>query len=895
MEGFIILLIVIFLAMPIVALIVAIIATQRAGALETEVKRVQDRLRRLEAPKRESAQTPEAGHIAARGEATQPSPPLIRHQPAPAPQELHDRAEAYAHKVESLRPVQPPAPEPPSLPPIQAHDRPASKSPPRMSAIGLEQKLGAQLPVWIGGIALALAGLFFVRLIAQQGWLTPTVRVLMAGAAGLVMIGLAQWLKRNWAQIAQALAAAGVATWYAATFSAVNVHELLDPRIGFALVGLITTSAVVLSLRHGPFVALLGIIGGFMMPGLLGVENFSPVQLFGYLIVLEVAMIALTRRRNWWPLTLVTMAGAYGWALLWMAFWFDPHYANVIGLFVLASAGAFVAAAWNSRRHLGGMPIMRVMPYLAMIIGLLIAGRLIHVSDFDPSQWIYFGILGIGAMVLGRLRSDYFPMAAAAMVISAGIITLFAENSYHGLMFNGVLLGAGLIYGGGAFIALFGDKHPARWATMSVISTLVFGLIGYHYIAIDMALTALPWWAVAACLGGAYTLGALPILTRRTKMPQGDQTLAVMLIGASVFIALALTLYFETGWLTATLAIETCAIAMVAWKLRVKELRTLVQIGAGAVATRLLLNPAVLDYTLAEHWLVNELWYIYGIPIAALLAAAWISRRDDNAPVSERLGAISAALGLAMIGLLVRHGFHPEHMDRGGWTVYELSTVAIAWGAYGLMMLAVDRTRPTRVLNAGGQIIATIAMAIAVGGSCLALNPLWTRADVGEIRLFNGLLYLYGLPAILAGAMIWLGRFKRHERMAMFGSLAAMALMFTLISLQVRQSFWGVNLMLHNHPPDNAEMYSYSAAWLVFAGTLLAAGVIGGSTMLRYAALAMMLVVVVKVFIIDTRHLQDLWRVLSFLGLGVCLLGLAWVYQRFIFRANQPSEESATV
>jgi len=29
---------------------------------------------------------------------------------------------------------------------------------------------------------------------------------------------------------------------------------------------------------------------------------------------------------------------------------------------------------------------------------------------------------------------------------------------------------------------------------------------------------------------------------------------------------------------------------------------------------------------------------------------------------------------------------------------------------------------------------------------------------------------------------------------------------------------------------------------------------------------------------------QDLWRVFSFLGLGVSLLALAWVYQRFVFR-----------
>ena len=38
-----------------------------------------------------------------------------------------------------------------------------------------------------------------------------------------------------------------------------------------------------------------------------------------------------------------------------------------------------------------------------------------------------------------------------------------------------------------------------------------------------------------------------------------------------------------------------------------------------------------------------------------------------------------------------------------------------------------------------------------------------------------------------------------------------------------------------------------------------------------------------KVFLFDTRQLQDEWRVLSYFGLGVSLLALAWVYQKHVF------------
>jgi uncharacterized membrane protein len=40
---------------------------------------------------------------------------------------------------------------------------------------------------------------------------------------------------------------------------------------------------------------------------------------------------------------------------------------------------------------------------------------------------------------------------------------------------------------------------------------------------------------------------------------------------------------------------------------------------------------------------------------------------------------------------------------------------------------------------------------------------------------------------------------------------------------------------------------------------------------------------VVKVFVFDTGNLTGLYRVASLLGLGLTLLGLAYVYQRWVF------------
>ncbi len=48
--------------------------------------------------------------------------------------------------------------------------------------------------------------------------------------------------------------------------------------------------------------------------------------------------------------------------------------------------------------------------------------------------------------------------------------------------------------------------------------------------------------------------------------------------------------------------------------------------------------------------------------------------------------------------------------------------------------------------------------------------------------------------------------------------------------------------------------------------------------------------VTLKVFLVDMSGLEGLWRVLSFLGLGLALIALGAVYRRFVGRtAREPA------
>ena len=59
-------------------------------------------------------------------------------------------------------------------------------------------------------------------------------------------------------------------------------------------------------------------------------------------------------------------------------------------------------------------------------------------------------------------------------------------------------------------------------------------------------------------------------------------------------------------------------------------------------------------------------------------------------------------------------------------------------------------------------------------------------------------------------------------------------------------------------------------------------GIAAGIRRLRLAALAIIGLTAAKVFLVDMAGLVGLWRVLSFLGLGLVLIGLGAAYRRLV-------------
>ena len=74
---------------------------------------------------------------------------------------------------------------------------------------------------------------------------------------------------------------------------------------------------------------------------------------------------------------------------------------------------------------------------------------------------------------------------------------------------------------------------------------------------------------------------------------------------------------------------------------------------------------------------------------------------------------------------------------------------------------------------------------------------------------------------------------------------------------------------------------------------VLAGGLRFGPGVYR-AGMALLVLAVAKVFLVDLAGLTGLFRVASFLGLGLCLVGIGFLYQRFVFPPRPPRSEPET-
>ncbi len=899
MEALILLGLIFFVSGP-VAIVIALVLLGRVRRLEDELRAWRREL--LTAKPVASTPPPVTVAPTARVPAADSSGLASPAPPVAAAREVPAEATAPA----------PAAPSPPAERPMIETPRAAAESAttttpplripplPDEPAVSLEERLGARLPVWIGSIALTLAGAFLVKYSFDHGWVTPTMRVALGLLLGVSLLGVGEWMRPRVALIGRGLTAAGIADLFAALLAGVHLYHLIPPLVGFGLMAATAGAAVVLSLRQGPMIAVIGLVGGFLTPALIGSENPNPWGLFGYLFLLQVCLLTVTRRRAWMSIAAMTLIGSVLWALSIHALQDSARFIVPAGLFMVATTLLFLwAARPGTDTGWGGAKDAWMLRAIASGLGLVGTGAIALRHGFGPTEWGFLAIVSLALIVLARFDAGLqaLPLCALAAslviyLISATMTTDPLDTSTAG--WTAIAMGA--LFAVGSSVALLRAQARAALATTAALSVALFFAAAWWVLSRVPDFTPMvPWGIIALACGGVTIAMAFVVARRDRGVGDTEQALAACALAATGLIAAAVPLELERAWLTVAWALQAAALAWIYPRVRVDALPFAAGALACAVMVRLLLNPAVvLEYPIGTTPLVNWLAYGYGVPIVAFIVGAVAARREGPAWLARLLEWSAVLLGTALVALNIRHLWHPFdglgfRPEQANDTLFsEASAYAVALGILGLLLTwASKRLQDPPALYFGGPTLAGFSLMWALLIVGLIENPVFSGDPVGGLPVINLLWFGYGVPAVVALLLgSWLSKREKFEMFGPASQALALVLAFVLLTLQVRQAFHGT--ILKGGGVSDAEMWSYSIAYLLFGTALLIFGIRVDRALLRHASLAVMLVAVGKVFLFDTSELHDLWRVVSYLGLGVSLMFLAWLYRRFVIAVKTP-------
>lgn len=677
--------------------------------------------------------------------------------------------------------------------------------------VSTEFAIASQWLLRIGIVILVVGIGFFLKYSIDNNLLGPEARVYLTVITGLVML---IWgtllLGRKYHILGQGLQGGGIAALYFSVFAAFHYFDMLEMTPAFTLMGLITVLAGGVAVRFNTqLVAVLGIIGGYGTPAILGGDPANVIALYGYMSFLGVGVLAIGAYRNWPLINYLSFLANYT-----LVFYSLQNYSPVV--------------------------LSEVLPFLTGFFVL-----------FSTMAFLTRQIRQVPAHLLDLLL----------LLVNAAI--------YFGLAYQLI------------------ERPYGHWW----VSPVTLGLTAY------------------------YAAHFLALLNR----PFIDRNLLVIFLGlASCFFAITVPLLVSRQWITASWAIQALMLLWMSFQLKSGVVRSMAYVLFSLVIIRMGLfdlGRTFFGSGLADTDSITNLAYLqmlgervvaFGVPIGSLLLAyRWIihGRPSDDSP-NEQLLEQRLLFGL-----------------RDHWVVYWLMAGTLILGVLYLH-LEISRSMGFAFAPARGTALTLLWLTF-----CVAILALWYRAkkpdvllvvlifasivviakvifhDVfvdwkitrdaaygGDYSFRDALLRLIDFMAVtgfLLGSYLFLRSDEKLEPRFYF-LFSGLGMLFLYSTLEV-------NTFLLKYY-RGLQYGGVSILWAIFALSLLLVGIARNQKAIRYVGLGLFTVVSIKVFFVDLKQLDPIWRIIAFVILGGLLLAGSFVYLKFRerFATDSVSSEEAS-
>jgi len=537
---------------------------------------------------------------------------------------------------------------------------------------------------------------------------------------------------------------------------------------------------------------------------------------------------------------------------------------------------------WQEARQISAAPVT-----VSLLILLLAYAFTIYATPLSSSSVYYWTPQIVLLFLASRAKASisWFPWLSLCLQslvwLALGVANIDGVTQIVG--FAGAEQGNFLIYAGWMAALYFAlglwlyrmQPERIRWLSLALFSPLIW--LTLCYLLIPEFTESWLWGSVAVAIGVAYLAFAIV----RLKQSGNEEATAWLFLAGHFAYSLAVAILLNEASLTVALSAQLLSLAWVIKRFNLPHLDLLLKLVLAVVVVRLTFNPWLMSYPADIHW---SLWTYGGATVFCALAT-W--QTDKTQPLRQWLEAATLHLFVLTLWAETRYALYDGNIFAPRFELLEAAINTALWSALGIVYYI--RSKASQNLRPLYVLISKILLALSFAGYIVmltSLNPYWGVEQVGTTPIFNLLLLAYGYP-VIASALVY--RLYLPQFRELSGAVCAFA-GFIFITMEIRH-LWQGRLDI-NLPTGNGELYTYSVVWLILAVLTMLGGAARYGHRIYRAGVGLLCLVIAKIFLADMADLEGLWRVASFMGLGLCLLGLAFLYQRFNFKHRNVTPEN---
>ncbi|MEN8254563.1 MAG: DUF2339 domain-containing protein [Verrucomicrobiota bacterium] len=814
--------------------------------------------------------------------------------------------------------VPPPLPEKPVVAVAREATRPHPPSPGKVPRPrkNLEEALGGKVAGLVG-VMILVAGIAFLVGSPGISWPSPLPKILMGLAMGGILLAGGHIADRNasgkFVQLARTMTGGGGGLFYFCIFAAYSLYHLCGPFL--TAIGLTASAALLLFLSlvyNSQIVATLGILGAFITPVLVGGDIDQGIFPLVYIALINLPVMFLGIKKSWQ----VLYNSTYAFTLFYFFYWmlsFNHH-----GWLVpLAAASVYFAEfitlsllimQKRDRLELAGVNVARIIASTAFLFGSLYL--LSYETGLVPWLGLCFACAGGVFAFLSVLSWRWLPefknetlcFVLCGIAAVAFCILESASNEIRGFLWCLQAL----------CIAWFFRK-PAPFKVL--LGGIMLGCIGGFALGVAIIrdpVLAPAWFNVETLivLGGVLLMGAgcwiLQHCSENSEVRAGGRLLQYGSFAVILLAAYKDVFAFDSSdtlpWLVATAVFA--AVARVAMRWQPRYAKETLHFTLSAI----LCFAVYLHMQLFGLW-ISFAWTLLGMGIAIFALRVQSKEIQNTAIVIGFAGLLHATLqpiqNTADLILVNPHtlcglfsalaiGLQAKLYDRINPADQTSSVGRYLWFACIGAVLAIAYRNIFTTLPPDHPMpwLLTSAITLFVGnlvnwmlGKDLVLQyagRLLVAAVPLKILLLDiGIPWIQGMPPSLLSVMLWMqlamlaeilwfaGRIKDCPvELAGYFSLAPLIAGIAAISLAIGES-------------GSAWSWAIVSLWWGVSGlSMTIFGFARKSRLHRHFALLLFAGTVLKVLLIDCSVFQAGARVMIFIGVGLLLLLLSFIYQK---------------